>query len=53
LPRDRLIAQIPLGRLGRAEEVADLVAFLASDAAAYINGQLVVIDGALSVTEVG
>jgi 3-oxoacyl-[acyl-carrier protein] reductase len=51
--RDSLLDRIPLGRLGRPEEVADLVAFLASDAAAYINGQVIIIDGALSETEVG
>jgi len=53
LPREPLLARIPLGRLGRAQEVADLVAFLASDAAAYVNGQVVTIDGALSLVEVG
>lgn len=38
-------AKVPLGRLGRPEEVAALFAFLASDDAAYITGQLFVIDG--------
>ena len=36
---------IPLGRIGRAEEVADLVAFLVSPRAAYITGTAVAIDG--------
>jgi NAD(P)-dependent dehydrogenase (short-subunit alcohol dehydrogenase family) len=38
----------PMGRAGRAEEVADLIVFLASDRASYINGQEHVIDGAMT-----
>ncbi len=38
-------SRIPLGRLGTADEVADLVAFLVSDRARYITGQLVNING--------
>jgi 3-oxoacyl-[acyl-carrier protein] reductase len=44
---------IPMGRLGMAREVAELVAFLASERADYINGQVVTIDGALSLAEIG
>ena len=38
---------IPLGRLGRGEEVADAVAFLARPAASYITGQVIGINGGL------
>jgi len=42
-----LLANIPLGRLGTPEDVAGLVAFLASDDAAYVTGSTFVIDGGL------
>jgi 3-oxoacyl-[acyl-carrier protein] reductase len=38
---------IPLGRYGKAEEVANLTAFLASDAASYITGQVIGINGGM------
>jgi glucose 1-dehydrogenase len=44
---DGLLANIPLGRLGKPEEVAGLVAFLAFDDAAYVTGSTYVIDGGL------
>lgn len=44
---DALLKNIPLGRLGTVDDVAGLVAFLASDEAAYINGSTFVIDGGL------
>lgn len=40
---------IPLGRLGKAEEVAEVTAFLASDAASYVIGQALVVDGGISL----
>jgi glucose 1-dehydrogenase len=43
-----LLANIPLGRLGTPEDVANLVAFLASDEAAYVNGATFTVDGGLS-----
>lgn len=42
-----LLAEIPLGRMGRPQEVAQLCAFLASDEAAYITGSTYVIDGGM------
>ncbi|SEM10604.1 3-oxoacyl-ACP reductase FabG [Streptacidiphilus jiangxiensis] len=47
--REKYLGQIPLRRFGAAEEVADLVAFLASDRAGYINGQVIGIDGGLVI----
>lgn len=43
-----LLANIPLGRLGTTEDVAGLVAFLASDDAAYVTGATYLVDGGLS-----
>ena len=42
---EMLVSEVPLGRWGTADEVAQLVVFLASPAAAYINGALIPIDG--------
>ncbi len=47
LPVDELKKQIPVGRFGKPEEVAALVAFLASDDAAYITGEVININGGL------
>ncbi|MSQ27980.1 MAG: 3-oxoacyl-[acyl-carrier-protein] reductase [Dehalococcoidia bacterium] len=45
--RNQALAQIPAGRMGTAEDVAGTVAFLASDAASYITGQVIGIDGGM------
>jgi 3-oxoacyl-[acyl-carrier protein] reductase len=47
LALDEIIAQIPLGRLGRPDEVAVLVSFLMSDAAAYITRQVISVNGGM------
>lgn len=47
LPEDELKRLIPVGRFGKPEEVAAVVAFLASDAAAYVTGELINVNGGL------
>jgi len=45
--RTKLLEQIPLGRIGRADDVADAVAFLAGPEAAYISGQVMRVNGGM------
>jgi 3-oxoacyl-[acyl-carrier protein] reductase len=45
----KLVENIPLGRWGTVEDVANASAFLASDASAYITGQVLVVDGGLAM----
>jgi NAD(P)-dependent dehydrogenase (short-subunit alcohol dehydrogenase family) len=46
---DRVRGQIPVGRLGRPEEIARVVAFLAADESGYITGQLWAVNGGLDM----
>jgi NAD(P)-dependent dehydrogenase (short-subunit alcohol dehydrogenase family) len=46
---ERLRAQIPVGRLGRPEEIARVVAFLAADESAYVTGQIWSVNGGLDM----
>ncbi|MTD13801.1 SDR family oxidoreductase [Nakamurella sp. YIM 132087] len=47
--REAIIAQVPAGRYGTVDEIADVVGFLASDSAAYINGAVIPVDGGLGM----
>jgi len=43
----KMVEKVPLGRLGRPEEIADVYAFLASDEASYINGAVIEVSGGI------
>lgn len=47
LPKEELLKMVPMKRFGKPEEVAELVGFLCSDAAAYITGEVISINGGL------
>ena len=47
--RSQVLARVPMGRLGTPEDIAGLVAFLCSDEASYITGQVIRVDGGLAI----
>lgn len=47
--KDAVLAQIPLGRMGKPEDIARTVAFLASEHAGYITGQVIQVDGGMGI----
>lgn len=47
--KEAALAQIPLKRVGTPEDIAEMVAFLASDKAAYITGQVISVDGGMTI----
>src|SRR5690606_4747229 len=49
IDREAVTAKIPMGRLAQPRSVADVAVFLASDAADYITGQVLYVDGGYSV----
>lgn len=47
--KDSILSMVPLGRKGETQEIADAVAFIASDQAAYITGQVLGVDGGITM----
>jgi 3-oxoacyl-[acyl-carrier protein] reductase len=45
--KGRILGQVPVGRFGEPEEIAEVVAFLAGDGAAYVTGQTIAVDGGM------
>ena len=47
--KEKVTAQIPLGRFGKPEDIANMAAYLASEKAGYITGQIISVDGGMAV----
>lgn len=45
--KEQILGQVPVGRFGEPEEIAEVVAFLAGDRAAYVTGQTIAVDGGM------
>ena len=45
--KERILGQVPVGRFGEPEEIAEVVAFLAGEGAAYVTGQTIAVDGGM------
>ncbi len=46
---DSLLASIKMGRIGKPEDVADVILFLASDLSRYVTGQVIAVDGGMII----
>ena len=47
--REAATAQIPLGRFGQPEDIANMAVYLASEKASYITGQIISVDGGMAI----
>lgn len=47
--KEQILGQVPVGRFGEPEEIAEVVAFLAGDGAAYVTGQTIAVDGGMAM----
>jgi 3-oxoacyl-[acyl-carrier protein] reductase len=47
--KEAATAQIPLGRFGKPEDIANMAAYLASEKAGYITGQVISVDGGMAI----